>query len=427
MHRKKVRRWHKLLSVSGIIVAVFGMFYVSAATAESGGPTPDGIYGPRFSKDDAQMWYLDFPNNIVGLQTSDLYLTGSSTSCTIDPVPPLTGFSFGIWVRGCSDGNYRINLKAESVAYQNGVTGPSVDFIGAETVVDSTPLDIAFQNLPTQTNSPTLEFQIAVNHPMVYQQYFNFSLTGTGCNLISNNPTSYGLVVLLDSCRPGVEASLTLNPNSIQDKFGNYGPELPITSPTIKVSYTAPSPTSLPSASPTPSVSPSASQSASPAPSASPTSSPTPTATSSPSPSDIPASLAVVDPPTEPPAAPPAPTGIQQEPAAPVVSDEAPLVQDSPGSSHSLTPIALVGSKIVQVKKQLAVEHPDSLPAVETPETESEPIRKQIIRQENLEATPSFNWQSVGYLAIVFGGVAGAVGGALLLQRITRVRRMRFS
>jgi hypothetical protein len=87
----------------------------------------------------------------------------------------------------------------------------------------------------------------------------------------------------------------------------------------------------------------------------------------------------------------------------------------------------LVGSKIVQVKKQLAVEHPDSLPAVETPETESEPIRKQIIRQENLEATPSFNWQSVGYLAIVFGGVAGAVGGALLLQRITRVRRMRFS
>ena len=87
MHRKKTRRWHKLLSVSGIIVAVFGMFYVPAANAQLGGPAPDGLYGPTFSKDDNQIWYLDLPNNAVGFENTDLYVTGTATGCKIDSIP----------------------------------------------------------------------------------------------------------------------------------------------------------------------------------------------------------------------------------------------------------------------------------------------------------------------------------------------------
>ncbi len=113
MHRKKTRRWHKLLSVSGIIVAVFGMFYVPSANAQLGGPVPTGLYGTTFSKDDNQIWYLDLPSNVVGFENTDLYVTGTATGCKIDSIPNMVGFSFGFWVRGCSDGNYRLNLKAE--------------------------------------------------------------------------------------------------------------------------------------------------------------------------------------------------------------------------------------------------------------------------------------------------------------------------
>jgi hypothetical protein len=52
------------------------------------------------------------------------------------------------------------------------------------------------------------------------------------------------------------------------------------------------------------------------------------------------------------------------------------------------------------------------------------PLVKPVIE---VTAEPTFNWQPIGYLALAVGGAAAAVGGGLLLQRIVKVRRLKFS
>jgi hypothetical protein len=429
MHRKKIRRWHKLLSASGIIVAVFGMLYVPAANAQLGGPIPDGIYGPSFSKDDAQILYLDFPNNIVGLQTSDLYITGSATGCVIDQIPAIVGFSFGVWVRGCSDGYYNVNLKAESVAYQNGKTGPTVDYVGAQTIVDRTPLQLGFQNVPMQVTSTSLEWQITSNHLMVYLPSYDFSLTGGGCNLISTTPMTYGLSVMVDGCQPGVNASLTLNPNSIQDRFGNQGPAVAITSSPVKINIAVPTPTPTPTSSPAPTSTPSPTATPTPSvspsmtPIASPTAIPTPTPSVSASPSDPPVSVAVAAPPIDPPAPPTAP---EPQVIAPVVSQPDPA-QTVVEPAVGLTPIAMVRNHIVQVRKAIAVPLPVPVTPVDAQPAVIEPPAPIVQPAIETQVKPEFNWQPLGYLAIAAGSAAAVVGGGLLIQRMMRVRRLKFS
>lgn len=429
MHRKKIRRWHKLLSVSGIIVAVFGMLYVPAANAQLGGPTPDGIYGPSYSKDDIQMLYLDFPNNIVGLETSDLYITGTSTGCVIDPIPAVTAFSFGVWVRGCSDGFYNVNLKAESIAYQNGKTGPDIDYLGSQITVDRTNLTLQFINVPLAVSSASFEWQVAFNHPIVYTPYYNISLGGAGCGLQSTSPTSYGLSIVVYGCLPGANATLIFNAQAIQDRYGTLGPQTTTTSPTVLVNYSAPAPLPSPTPALTPTASPSLNPTASPmpsvspslAPTASPTITPSVAPTSNPSPSDPPASVAVINPPTDPPAP---PAAIQPEPAPPVVSDPAPTIVETE-STVSLAPIPVTRAKIVQVRKAIAKTE-----VVELPEEAVDPVITNppiVMPAIETEVRPSFNWQPIGYLALAVGGAAAAVGGGLLLQRMARVRRLKFS
>lgn len=453
MHRKKIRRWHKLLSASVIIVALFGAIVAPSAYAQVGGPRPMGIYGPSFSKENVQVQYIDFSNDIMGLEPSDLFITGTVTGCVIEDFPTMSGFSFGILITGCSDGILALGLKAESVAYFDGKTGPTSNYVGMETLIDRTPLVMNFLNLPAEFNSSSIEMQVIMNHPIYPGGPYQVSVSGDGCSLVSVSEIPDGLSILIDGCANGANVGATLAAMAVRDVFGNLGPATQLLPPLVPVILPMPVDTATPAPTVNPDPVPSASATPEPTPppvidqaitstvdrvpaatpepsaSASPTSSPTPTPTPSPSASasvspiqsDSPPSVAVTMPPTDPPAP---PVVVQQEPIAPEVSDAEPVFAESE-PSVSLPPIAISRSKIVQVRKEIAKPVAIAEPITEQPAiVDRLPIAVPAIETST---PPSFNWQPIGYAAMVIGTAAGAVGGGILLQRITKVRRMKFS
>lgn len=455
MHSKNIRRWRKLLSASGIIVALFGAIVAPSAYAQVGGPRPMGIYGPSFSKENVQVQYIDFSNDIMGLEPSDLFITGTVTGCVIEDFPTMSGFSFGILITGCSDGILALGLKAESVAYFDGKTGPTSNYVGMETLIDRTPLVMNFLNLPAEFNSSSIEMQVILNHPIYPGGPYQVSVSGDGCSLVSVSEIPDGLSILIDGCANGANVGATLAAMAVRDVFGNLGPATQLLSPLVPVILPMPVDTSTPAptASPDPVPSPSATPEPTPVPvedqavtstvdrvpvatpepsaSASPTASPTSTPAPTPSPSasasvipiqsDPPASVAVTIPPSDPPTP---PAVVQQEPVAPDVSDPEPVLLEAE-PSVSLEPIAITRSKIVQVRKEIAKPAVIAEPITEQPAiVDRLPIAVPAIETST---PPSFNWQPIGYAAMVIGTAAGAVGGGILLQRITKVRRLKFS
>jgi hypothetical protein len=108
------------------------------------------------------------------------------------------------------------------------------------------------------------------------------------------------------------------------------------------------------------------------------------------------------------------------------VSDAEPVFAESE-ASVSLAPIAITRSKIVQVRKEIATPAVIAEPIPEQPAIVDPPGLPIAVPAIETSTPPSFNWQPIGYAAMVIGTAAGAVGGGILLQRITKVRRMKFS
>jgi hypothetical protein len=422
MHRKKIRRWHKLLSVSGIIVAIFGMLYVPMANAVPSVPTVLGIYGNDFSSAQTQTEYVDFESDIVGLEVADFYFSGTATGCKVLSVPAVKAFSFSLQVGGCSEGSYFMHLKANSVAFENGVTGPTADFKGDPTLINRSPLAGTFENVPAQFDSTRMQWLFTTNQRIAPNPPYNFTVSGAGCFVAETGLVTTGMTIVVDGCKPGETVSLTINANALTSVYGNLGPVTAITSPSVPILMPQ-SATPTPTSSPTPTASPTAS----PTPSVAPTEPPTPTPTASPSasaaPSDAPASVAVTIPPTDPPTP---PVVVLQEPISPNVSDAQPVFAESE-PSVSLAPIAITRSKIVQVRKEIATPAVIAEPITDQPVVVDSPAPPISVPAIETSTPPSFNWQPIGYAAMVIGTAAGAVGGGLLLQRTTKVRRMKFS
>lgn len=458
MHRLKTRRWHKLLSVSGIIVAVFGMVAMPMANAQPGGPRPDGIYGPSFSKMDYQVQYVDFPENVAGLESTDFLITGTATGCVIGPIPNVVAYSFGIMVTGCSDGVYRLTLKAESVSYPGGPTGPTYQYRGSDTTIDRTPLQVIFQNTPVEVSTPFLQWEIAINHPFAPQSTYDLTVLGSGCSITTVQTTTFGLSVAVDGCVDGTQAGLVVNPNFIMDYFENVGPVEPVASRLVQVTYPVaiPEPTPAPTASaeqtppssPTPdpvaSPAPTPVETATPAPtpSATPTAEPTPTLT----PSETPQAV-VVAPAPEPPAPPtpptqPVPPVVQAppepEPEPEPVPQPQPQPEPEPEPTVQQEPLPEVSDVLVMSQPMIAelftgreatVKPIALVQEVQVEEPEPEILRETapIIPVIETSATPSIDWQPIGNIAIGLGGTAATVGVAIYLKRVVRVRRLKFS
>jgi hypothetical protein len=432
MHRKKIRRWHKLLSVSGIIVAIFGMLYVPMANAVTSVPTVLGIYGNDFSSAQTQTEYVDFESDIVGLEVADFYFSGTATGCKVLSVPAVKAFSFSLQVGGCSEGSYFMHLKANSVAFENGVTGPTADFKGDPTQINRSPLSGTFENVPAQFDSTRMQWLFSTNQRIAPNPPYDFTVSGAGCFVAETGLVTTGMTIVVDGCKPGETVSLTINANALKSVYGNLGPVAAVASPAVPIvmpQAATPTPTVTPTASPTatPTASPTASPIPSVSPFAAPTEPPTPTPTASPSasaaPSDAPASVAVTIPPTDPPTP---PVVVLQEPISPNVSDAEPVFAESE-PSVSLAPIAITRSKIVQVRKEIAMPVVIAEPIPEQPAIADTPALPIAVPAIETSTPPSFNWQPIGYAAMVIGTAAGAVGGGILLQRITKVRRMKFS
>ncbi len=108
------------------------------------------------------------------------------------------------------------------------------------------------------------------------------------------------------------------------------------------------------------------------------------------------------------------------------MSDAEPVFAESE-PSVSLPPIAISRSKIVQVRKEIAKPVDIAEPISEQPAIVDPSALPIAVPAIETSTAPSFNWQPIGYAAMVIGTAAGAVGGGILLQRITKVRRMKFS
>jgi hypothetical protein len=426
MHRKKIRRWHKLLSVSGIIVAIFGMLYVPMANALPSVPTVLGIYGNDFSSAQTQTEYVDFESDIVGLEVADFYFSGNATGCKVLSVPAVKAFSFSLQVGGCSEGSYFMHLKANSVAFENGVTGPTADFKGDPTLINRSPLSGTFENVPAQFDSTRMQWLFTTNQRIAPNPPYDFTVTGAGCFVAETGLVTTGMTIVVDGCKAGETVSLTINANALKSVYGNLGPVTAVTSPAVPI-VTPQAATPTPTASPTPTSSPTASPTPSVSPSVAPTDPPIPTPTGSPSastaPSDAPASVAVTIPPKDPPTP---PVVVQQEPIPPIVSDAEPVFAESE-PSVSLAPIAITRSKIVQVRREIAKHVDAAEPITEQPAIVDPPALPIAVPAIETSTAPSFSWQPIGYAAMVVGAAAGAVGGGILLQRITKVRRLKFS
>jgi hypothetical protein len=108
------------------------------------------------------------------------------------------------------------------------------------------------------------------------------------------------------------------------------------------------------------------------------------------------------------------------------VSDAEPVFAESE-PSVSLAPIAITRSKIVQVRKEIAKPVDIAEPKAEQPAIVDPPVLPIAVPAIETATQQSIDWQPIGYAAMVIGTAAGAVGGGILLQRITKVRRMKFS
>ena len=410
MHRKHIRRWHKLLSVSGILFTVIAGVSLPMANAAGGDSTPIAIYGSSpYSNGPTQVQYIDFPGNVSGLAQSDFYFSGSATGCMLYPVPNITAFSFSITVTNCSDGTFNLNLKANSVTDSNGATGPEYDFKGATTEINSKALQLEYFNQISSSTTSKVEWQVTSNHLLATNSVFDATVNGSGCNLTQPIVSGYLMKIVAEGCNDGSQVSLSINIGAISDVYGNAGPGLPMVSEVVMVSFPMHTATPTPTATTTPT----------PTPTATPTAQPTPSST--PTAESVVAVVAPPPPPAEPPT-PPQPPVIEQQPVAqPVV--EAPVI-DLP--EQSVVPVEAITESLAQIVETRKALVPSPAEPIEAPVVL--PVRPTpVVRQISQRAESSLNWQPLGYLAIGLGGASGAVGATLMLKRFLRVKRYRFS
>lgn len=487
MHRKNTRRWRKLLSVSGIIVAITGGTSLPMANATTGVPTPDGIYGRPYESGSIQTQYIDFQSDVNGLETADFYFTGTATGCTLGSVPALLAFSFSLRVSNCSDGTFALNLKANSVTYPSGISGPATDFHGDPTEINRTKPTANFQNIPASADVGRLSFEVASNHLLQPNAPYNVAVSGTGCQLAGSVINNFGMTFYVEGCSEGSEVQLTVNPDTLMDVYGNLGPATSVTSSVILINPTAPAaaptasatpadtPTPVPTVSPTTTVTPTPTPTASPTPTDAPTATPETMPTTPPTaapveqpapvappnpesppmpptpepvptldptpepnptpksePSDPPATAVVASPPIDPPIDPPAPpVNAEMEPISAPMSDVSPPMETEE-PELKMEPYVSVSLAVTPSSKAIQLRNTPIYPKL------VEPVAEEITQPPDSPSTvitpavepemPSrFDWQPIGYLAIAIGGAAAAVGGGLLLQRVARVRRLSLS
>ena len=356
MHRKKIRRWHKLLSVSAVISFIVGSSLVSGANAQMNPPSTDGVYGPAYSTQDVITMYLDIDQNVHDFKSDDLTFRGTATGCVISTIPDVFAFSFGFQISGCSDGTVSYDLRKNAFFNADGVWGPTNQVNGYLTTIDRQLFSISINPNAVEESSEILTWEVLTNHQVKTIDQSKVILDGLGCVFSSSEiKTPTGFLVHVSNCQHGTTTTISLAPSAVTDYFGQSAPANGRTSfPYVVqqgVTALAPAPTPSPTATPTPT--------------------PTPTATLS----DPTASLVTVNPPTDPPAPPTAQEQITPtEPVGPEpVHQPEPVLQPEPALQVELP---ILAPKIVRKVKP---QQTPAAPVIEVlPQEESLPQAQPV-------------------------------------------------
>jgi hypothetical protein len=403
MHRKQIRRWHKLLSASASVIAILGGVVMAPASANNA-PSVDMFWADvSRTNQSTATFYLMTNSAIKNFESSDLMTIGSATGCIIEGSFSPASFHV-ITVTGCSDGTVAVQLGANSISDLYDNWGPAQGAVSDFTIIDRSAPVFTFDPAPTTVADGSFVLTASIDERAdLIGTTMEPTLSGEGCYFAGITYATQSITFAITGCKPAAEVSVTILAKSFVDQIGNHGPGLDVVSPVVNVKAAV---QALQSPAPTPT--------ATPMPTASPSATPTPV----PTPEATLAVVPVVEPPSPPPAEQPAPTpepvfeAEQVVPFAPVASIraiEASLVSEpvAPRRPRSNSVVTLT-EPLPQPKTEIITE----------PQPQSAP--KAI--------APVMNLSWVIPAASVGSAVLGAVAGALIVRsRLRRNPRLRIA
>ena len=393
MHRKQIRRWHKLLSASASVIAILGGVVMASASANNA-PSVDMFWADvSRTNQSTATFYLMTNSAIKNFESSDLMTIGSATGCKIEGSFSPASFHV-IIVTGCSDGSVAVQLGANSVSDLSGNWGPAMGAVSDFTVIDRTAPVLTFEPAPSTVADGSFVLTASIDERAdLVGTTMEPTLSGEGCYFAGITYATQSITFAITGCKPATEVSVTILAKSFVDQIGNHGPALDLASPVVKVQ---------------------AAVQATPAPTA------TPTATASPVPTPE-ATLAVV-PVVEPPSPPPAE---QPAPSPEPVFEAEQVVPFAPIASIRAIEASFVSEPVAprQPRSNAVVTLTEPLPQPKT-EVKIEPVPQAVSKT----IAPVMNLSWVMPAASVVSAALGAVAGALIVRsRLRRKPRLRIA
>jgi len=410
MHRKQIRRWHKLLSASASLIALLAGVFIAPASANNA-PSVDMFWADvSRTNQSTATFYLMTNSAIKNFESSDLMTIGSATGCKIEGSFSPASFHV-ITVTGCSDGTVAVQLGANSISDLHDNWGPAMGAVSDFTVIDRAAPVFSFVPAPATVADGSFVLTASIDERAdSVGATLTPTLSGDGCTFAGITFATQSINFAITGCKPAAEVSVTILAKSFVDQIGNYGPAQDLVSPVVKVAAAGQA-LPLPIATPTSSPSPTAT------PTATPSSSPTPEAT-----------LAVVppvEPPTPPAAEQPAPKpepvfeAEQVVPFAPFASIRA--IESAAGFELVAPPAPRRANSVAQTQPIQPETLTNPLPAPRT-DVIAEPEPQASVRASAPVA--SLAW--VMPAASVGSAVLGSVAGALIVRsRLRRKPRLR--
>ena len=393
MHRKQIRRWHKLLSASASVIAILAGFVMAPASANNA-PSVDMFWADvSRTNQSTATFYLMTNSAIKNFESSDLMTIGSATGCRIEDSFSPASFHV-ITVTGCRDGTVAVQLGANSVSDLSGNWGPATGAVSDFTVIDRTAPVFTFDPAPSAVADGSFVLTASIDERAdLIGTTMEPILSGEGCYFAGITYATQSITFAITGCKPAAEVSVTILAKSFVDQIGNHGPGLALVSPVVKVQgavQATPVPTATPTATPTPL--------------------PTPEATL--------AVVPVVEPPSSPPAEQPA---TKPEP----VFEAEQVVPFAPMTSIKAIEASFVIEPVAprQPRSNTAVTLTEPLPQPKT-EVKIEPVPQAAPKA----IAPATNLSWVMPAASVVSAALGAIAGALIVRsRLRRNPRLRIA
>ena len=422
MHRKHIRRWHKLVAASASLIAILAGIFMAPASANSA-PSVDMFWADVSRTNQSVLtFYLMTNVTIKNLEASDFYVFGSATGCVVDDSFSQASFHV-VTVRGCSDGTVALQLGANSVSDLSLNWGPSQGVASDFTTIDRTSPAFTFDETLASSTDPSFNLTASVSEQVeLVDSLMSPTVAGTGCSLSGVSIAAEKYTFAITGCMFGADSQLTIYANSYKDATGNLGPAQNVVSQVVKLQAAVlPVPTASLSTSPLPSPSPTSNANplVTPTPTATPTPTPTPTATPTPEPTLV----AIAQPPIEPPPA-PEPPALNPEaeevvPMAPIASIRAIESVASSKPVASLAPRRVASAAQPQPIQPEALTNPLPAPKTEVP---AKPEPQVPVRASATVANLGWVMPAASVVSIALGAVAG---GLLVRSRLNRKSRLR--